>query len=81
MAGVTITAKVRRDGALAISKAARERLGLHEGDKIQITLDRPGILLSQPVEDPLLELIGIGKDGPVNGAQDHDEALYGRSSD
>lgn len=80
MAGITITARVRRDGTLAIPKKARETLGLHEGDQIEITVNTSSTQAGEPDGDPLLELIGIGKGGPTDGAEDHDSRLYRRPS-
>jgi AbrB family looped-hinge helix DNA binding protein len=79
MEGITITARVRRDGTLAIPKKAREMLGLQEGDQIEITVNKPDTQAAGSGGDPLLELIGIGKGGPADGAEDHDSRLYRRS--
>jgi AbrB family looped-hinge helix DNA binding protein len=76
MAGITITARVRRDGTLAIPKKARETLGLHEGDQVEITVNKSSPQAEEQGSDPLLELIGIGKGGPTYGAEDHDSRLY-----
>ena len=72
MAGVTITARVRWDGALTIPKQTRETLGLHKGDQVEITLNRRDVPPEDIEDDPLLAIIGIGKGGPVDGAEDHD---------
>lgn len=80
MAEITITARVRRDGTLAIPKKARETLGLHEGDEVEITVNTASAPTQEPGSDPLLELIGIGKGGPTDGAEDHDSRLYRRPS-
>jgi AbrB family looped-hinge helix DNA binding protein len=80
MAEITITARVRRDGTLAIPKKARETLGLHEGDQIEITVNKPDTQAASSGGDPLLELIGIGTGGPADGAEDHDCRLYRHSS-
>ena len=76
MTEITITARVRRDGTLAIPKQARETLGLHEGDQVEITVSKSETQAKHPGDDPLLELIGIGKGGPADGAEDHDSRLY-----
>ncbi|MCW3052458.1 MAG: hypothetical protein JWN14_1628 [Chthonomonadales bacterium] len=80
MAEMTITARVRRDGTLAISKQARATLGLHEGDQIEITVNRPEMQEEDLEGDPLLALIGIGKGGPADGAENHDTYLYRKSA-
>jgi len=80
MAEMTVTARVRRDGTLAISKKARVTLGLHEGDQIEITVNKPNTQGESSEGDPLLELIGIGKGGPADGAENHDTYLYRKST-
>lgn len=80
MSGITIIARVRRDGTLAIPKQARETLDLHEGDQVEITVNKPDTPSAILDSDPLLELIGIGKGGPVDGAEDHDSRLYQRQT-
>jgi len=80
MAEMTITARVRRDGTLAISKKARMTLDLHEGDQIEITVNKPETQGESLEDDPLLALIGIGKGGPTDGAENHDTYLYRKSA-
>jgi len=76
MTAITVRARVRRDGALAIPKIARDKLGLHEGDQVDITVNAPDVPSTISESDPLLGLIGIGKGGPKDGAEDHDAKLY-----
>ncbi len=77
MSDITITARIRRDGALAIPRKARELLGLQEGDKVEITVHKPDVQVASTASDPLLALIGLGKGGPDDGAENHDSRLYG----
>ncbi len=56
-------------------ETARDKLGLHEGDQVEITMNRPDVPPTGTGADPLLNLIGIGKGGPTDGAEDHDTRL------
>ena len=80
MANITVRARVRRDGTLSIPRAAREALGLHEGDLVEISVSKPDSAAETIETDPLLAIIGIGKGGLVDGAADHDTMLYRRSA-
>ena len=76
MAVMSVTAKVRADGALEIPANAREKLGLNPGDEVDVELR------SRDTEDddPLLQLIGIAKNGPADLAENHDKYLYGKDA-
>lgn len=56
MAASTLTSK----GQITIPKEIRDRLGVHEGDRIVFQFDEQGRLILQPeVRDPLEGLIGL----------------------
>ena len=76
MSGITITTRVRQDWKLTIPKKIRESLGLHEGDEVEVTVSKS---INSPLKQDrnlLLNLIGIAKGGPTDGAEDHDSRLY-----
>lgn len=75
---VTVTAKVRKDGLLAIPKKARERLALRAGDEVQVCVEVPEGTATEQEENPLWGIIGLGKAGHADGAENHDKYLYGR---
>ena len=76
MATTVFKAKVRRDGALSMPKEMREKLHLHEGDEVEVTVSTP-VAEASGEENPLLRLCGIGKGGKTDGAENHDKYLYG----
>jgi AbrB family looped-hinge helix DNA binding protein len=80
MATIICTARVRKDGSLGIPKAAREELGLRQGDEVEVVVQKPIVHHSQQKENPLYHLVGIGKGGPPDGAENHDKYLYGKKS-
>jgi len=80
MGAVTCTATVREDGALAIPGSARRRLRLRKGDEVEVTLAKPLARAPQASQNPLLGLVGIGKGGPADGAENHDKYLYRKRS-
>ncbi len=56
----TMQAVVDSKGRIVLPKKVREKLGLREGDKVVITLEKSGILIKK-LEDPekvLEELLG-----------------------
>jgi len=78
MPTVTYTARVREDGLLEIPESAQEELGLRHGDEVGVALTRPATPGERGADNPLLRLIGIGKGGPPDGAENHDRYLYAR---
>lgn len=76
MATTVFKAKVRRDGALSMPKAMREKLHLREGDEVEVAVSTP-VAEAKSEENPLLKIIGIGKGGPEDGGVNHDKYLYG----
>ena len=80
MAIITCTAKVRKDGSLGIPKAVREELGLQQGDKVEVVVRQSITHRHKRTKNPLYSLVGIGKGGPPDGAENHDKYLYGRKS-
>ena len=74
MSTITLTARVRKDGSLGIPKLHRESLGLVVGGEVELTLSSAKSI--RPLEsNPLLELIGRAKDGPVDGSVRHDSYI------
>jgi bifunctional DNA-binding transcriptional regulator/antitoxin component of YhaV-PrlF toxin-antitoxin module len=74
MATITYTARVQQDGSLALPEEAREQLGLHPGDQVEIRIETT----PEAPRNPLLGIIGILKGGPADGAENHDAYLYGK---
>ena len=72
MATVVYKARVRKDGLLALPRTAREKLGVHQGDEVEVQVKTQ----ASSEENPLLALIGIGKGGKPDGAENHDKYLY-----
>ncbi len=80
MATVTCTARVRKDGSLTIPKVTREELGLQQGDEVEVIVRKSATPRRKETENPLYGVIGIGKGGPPDGAENHDKYLYGKRS-
>jgi len=80
MATVTCTARVRKDGSLAIPKVTREELGLQQGDEVEVIVRKSATPRRKRTDNPLYGVIGIGKGGPPDGAENHDKYLYGKRS-
>lgn len=78
MAPVTCKATVVKEGLLALPKRVRRELDLREANTLDITVHKREPLKPQPEENPLYGLIGLGKGGPPDGAENHDQYLYGR---
>ena len=80
MVNITVSAKVLHDGTLSIPRTARKTLDLHEGDQVEIMVSKQESAEKSTEVNPLLAIIGIGKGGPIDGAEDHDSSLYRRHS-
>lgn len=80
MTTVRYKARVRRDGSLAIPKKAQEALGLQQGDEVDVVMSRTDAADREPTHNPLYDIIGIGKGGPPDGAENHDSVLYRQNS-
>jgi bifunctional DNA-binding transcriptional regulator/antitoxin component of YhaV-PrlF toxin-antitoxin module len=80
MATLTCTARVHKDGLLEIPRAIQEELGLRQGDEVEVILRKFATLKSKRTKNPLYRLVGIGKGGPPDGAENHDKYLYGKNS-
>jgi AbrB family looped-hinge helix DNA binding protein len=78
MATVTCTVRVRKNGALSLPKRAREELGLQPGDEVEIQIRRPEATPEKSPRNPLYDIIGMAKEGPADGAENHDAYLYGK---
>jgi AbrB family looped-hinge helix DNA binding protein len=74
MAAITCTARVQSDGSLSLPEEARERLGLQPGDQVEIRIQTTG----EAPPNPLYDIIGMVKGGPLDGAENHDAHLYGK---
>ncbi|MBI1927491.1 hypothetical protein HYR99_25025 [Candidatus Poribacteria bacterium] len=66
---------MRKDDLLGIP-AAREELGPQQGDTVEVIVRKPTTCRKR-TENPLYRLVGIGKGGPPDGAENHDKCLYG----
>lgn len=78
MATIECTARVRKDGALTIPRAARDALSLQQGEAVKVILSKPLAKRHGSTVNPLYELIPLGKKGPADGAENHDVYLYGK---
>lgn len=76
MSAFVCTARVQQDGSLELPREAQEQLGLQPGDHVQVQIERAANANKQTVGNPLYEIIGIVKEGPVDGAENHDAHLY-----
>lgn len=75
----TVNAVAQEDGSLLPPALIREALKARVGQEIRLTLTLPDASDPAPTDaDPLLDIIGIGKGGPPDGAETHDDALYRR---
>ena len=82
MATMTFTAKVRKDGSLAIPKRTREQLGTFIGDSVEVSIHTNLVRAEgEQGRNPLYDIIGIAQGGRPDGAENHDEHLYGREGD
>jgi AbrB family looped-hinge helix DNA binding protein len=81
MASYTFSARVKKDGSLVIPREAREQLGLQQGDRVQIQIETPLTVAGPAARNPLYEIVGIVKEGPVDGAENHDAYLYASDPD
>ena len=78
MATITCTGRLRKDGALGIPRAVRQELGLRRGDQVEVVVRKPASRRRKGADNPLYHLVGIGKGGPKDGAENHDGYLYGK---
>ena len=78
MASVTCTVQVGKNGTLTIPKVAREQLNLRQGDRVEVTLRKPGA--GRRRTHPLARIVALAKGGPADGAENHDRYLYGQRS-
>ncbi|MBI3922638.1 MAG: hypothetical protein HY318_14545 [Armatimonadetes bacterium] len=78
MAPVTCKATVVKEGLVALPKRVQRELDLREADTVEITVYKREPLEHEREDNPLYGLIGLGKGGPPDGAENHDQYLYGR---
>lgn len=64
----TVVEAVYENGVLKLAQP----LSLPEGMRVRVT-----ITLAEEDYDPLEAVIGICKDGPADGAENHDRYIYG----
>jgi AbrB family looped-hinge helix DNA binding protein len=67
MPSSTLTSK----GQLTLPKEIRERLGVHEGDRLEFRTDRRGRVWVEPATQDLMKLRGLL--GPVQRARTQEE--------
>ena len=75
---ITVTATVRQDGALELSAEELSRLGLQVGEQVALTVEVEPRPEPGEIPNPLYGIIGLGKAGHSDGAENHDRYLYGR---
>jgi bifunctional DNA-binding transcriptional regulator/antitoxin component of YhaV-PrlF toxin-antitoxin module len=80
MTTLTCTARVCQDGLLEIPKSIQEELRLQQGDEVEVILRKSVTHHRKRTKNPLYRLVGIGKGGPPNGAENHDKYLYSKKS-
>ena len=76
MSTTTLTARVRKDGSLGISKQQRDIIGLVEGQEFDITFDPRIISAASRKRQSLMSIIGIANDGDPNGSEQIDQKTY-----
>lgn len=89
MASMTFKARVRKDGLLTLPKQVRERLHLQPGEEVEVSIradegmdeQTVRVIDEESVRNPLYGIIGLGKAGKVDGAENHDRYLYERDCD
>lgn len=79
MAQTIYRAKLRKDGTVSVPRKAKEALGLHEGDEVEVILQKTENG-DREQDNPLYGLIGMAEGGPEDGAENHDAYLYGSGS-
>ena len=80
MITLTCTARVRQDGLLEIPKSIQEELRLQQGDEVEVILRKSETHRRERTKNPLYHLVGIGKGGPSDGAENHDKYIYSKKS-
>jgi len=79
MTAANYKAKVRKNGTLTLPRGVREALGVQEGDEVEVIVRRmvKDAGMEPPMVNPLLRIVGLGKGGAPDGAENHDTYLYG----
>jgi len=77
MVSIDCITKVNEDGSVTLSEKALQRLDLHPGDEVEISVHKKTQILQNEPLNPLYGIIGLGKAGRTDGAENHDAYLYG----
>ncbi len=80
MPAASYRARVRKDGSLTFPSEVRRQLSLSEGDEVLVRVESATDAPEERKPNPLYGIIGIGKKGPSDGAENHDLYLYGKES-
>jgi hypothetical protein len=80
MPDMIVKARVRKDGALEMSKGIRQKLHLLEGEEVELTVRRP-TPTNGFADDTLLQFIGLSNGGREDGSVNHDTYLYGAEAE
>jgi hypothetical protein len=76
MASIDCIVRVKEDGSVTLSEEALQLLDLHPGDEVQVSVHKKGQPSQKEPSNPLYGIIGIGKAGRADGAENHDAYLY-----
>lgn len=77
MATTSFTATIRKDGLLNLPKQVRRALGLEPGSQVRVVVEAVSRGETAERDDPLEGIIGLCAGGPPDGAENHDQYLYG----
>lgn len=81
MVSLDCIAKIQEDGSLTLSDEALRLLNLHPGDEVKVSVFREVAPSRHEPSNPLYGIIGIGKAGRADGAENHDAYLYRDKAD
>ena len=80
MVSIDCITKVNEDGSVILSEEALQLLHFHPGDEVEITVHKRNQPSQHDQSNPLYGIIGLGKAGRTDGAENHDAYLYGEKS-
>lgn len=80
MVSLDCITKVNEDGSVILSEEALQLLHLHPGDEVEITVHKRSQSSQDNQLNPLYGIIGLGKAGRTDGAENHDAYLYSDKS-